>query len=214
MSFDYILILIIAVASISFKPGPGMAAIVSRSIEYGFGSAFALSMGAITIELLYFIIAYFGFSIIENHINSFSIILKIVGSAYLFYLAYSSFKKSKPIAASSNSLQVDNNSYFKDYMTGVIVTLSNPLVILFYSALIPTVLDLSSIDMAGLLTALLIIFCVHFVILTAQCALAAQVRTYLQEKVTVQKINLISSFLLAFVALYIVFMLLKSLHLQ
>lgn len=207
MSFDYILILIIAVASISFKPGPGMAAIISRSIEYGFGSAFALSMGAITIELGYFTIAYFGFSFIDNYISSFSIILKIIGSLYLFYLAYSAFKKSKilPVIANNSAQDTAHGkiSYFKDYMTGIIVTLANPLVILFYSALIPTVLDLSTINMNGLLTALLIIFSVHFVILTTQCLLASQLKNYLKEKLTIQKLNFISGVLLTGVALYI-----------
>lgn len=204
MSIDYIFILIIAVASISFKPGPGMTAIVARAIENGFWSAFAVSMGAITIELLYFTIAYIGFSFIENHINSFSLILKIVGSAYLLYLAYSTFKKAKvtpDLIKHTNAKQ----SLWKDYMIGIVVTLANPLVILFYTALIPTVLDLSTIDITGLMTALFIIFLVHFVILTSQCVLATQVRVLLQDKVTLKKFNYASAGLLLLVALYILF---------
>lgn len=206
MSTDYIFILIIAVASISFKPGPGMAAIVARAIENGFWSAFMVSMGAITIELFYFTLAYFSFSFIENYLSSFSIILKIVGSAYLLYLAYQIFQKAK-ILPKENSIQEVNNdtkkSLLKDYGIGVFVTLSNPLVILFYTALIPTVLDLSEININGLFTALVIIFFVHFVILTAQCALATQLRIFLKDKVSIQRLNYISAILLTGVAVYI-----------
>jgi threonine/homoserine/homoserine lactone efflux protein len=161
-------------------------------------------MGAITIELAYFTLAYFSFSFIESYINSFSVVLKIVGSAYLFYLAYSTFKKAKeiPVFANDGALQT-KQSLTKDYMMGLVVTLANPLVILFYTALIPTVLDLSAINPSGLFTALSIIFFVHFVILTSQCALATQIRILLQEKVTIQKINFVSSGLLLLVALYI-----------
>ena len=201
MTIDNIIILLIAVASISFKPGPGMAAIVARAIENGFLSAFLVSMGAITIELLYFILAYFGFTFIEGIFSPLTIILKVIGSVYIFYLAFQAFQKSRLLPDPDHA--VTRQSYLKDYMTGVSVTLANPLVILFYSALIPTVLDLSVIDMKGLMTALLIIFAVHFVILTTQSGLASQVRMLLQDKVTVQKFNLISAVLLCAVGLYI-----------
>lgn len=206
MTADTILILIIAVASISFKPGPGMAAIVARALENGFWSAFAVSMGAITIELLYFILAYFGFALIESHISSLSIWLKIIGSAYLLYLSYQTFMKAKitPTLSKDDKNRV-KHSLGRDYITGIVVTLANPLVILFYTALIPTVLTLSEIDIGGLLTALGIIFSVHFVILTSQCALASQVRNLLGDKVTIQKFNFVSASLLLLVALYILF---------
>lgn len=209
MTLESILILLIAVASISFKPGPGMAAIIARAIENGFLSAFLVSMGAITIELVYFTLAYFSFSFIEEYLPSLVIILKIIGSAYIFYLAYGAFKKSKIVPSANKSIKKE--SYLKDYLTGVTVTLANPLVILFYTALIPTVLDLSTIDIEGLTTALLIIFAVHFVILTAQSLLATQVRVMLQDKVTIQKFNLISAILLCGVGIYIVVSLIQAL---
>ncbi len=216
LSLDYIFILIIAVASISFKPGPGMAAIVARAIQFGFWSAFMVSMGAITIELLYFMLAYFSFSLIENNIGSISIFLKIIGSSYLLYLAFQTFQKSKKIETDKyfdhikNKKSRQKNAYLKDYMVGIVVTLANPLVILFYTALIPTILDLSIINIKGLMTALCIIFSVHFIILTSQCLLALQVRTFLQNKVTVQKFNMISAIMLAGIAVFIFFGLIKA----
>ncbi len=209
MTLDSILILLIAVASISFKPGPGMAAIIARAIENGFLSAFLVSMGAITIELVYFTLAYFSFSFIEEFLPALVIILKIIGSAYIFYLAYGAFKKSKEILLINDA--IPKVSYIKDYLTGVTVTLANPLVILFYTALIPTVLDLSSINIEGLTIALLIIFAVHFVILTAQSLLASQVRAMLQDKMTIQKFNMISAILLCGVGGYIVISLIQAL---
>jgi len=204
MTFEYMLILIIAVASISFKPGPGMAAIVARAIDSGFWSAFMVSLGAITIELLYFTLAYFSFAIIEDYIGSLAIILKMIGCAYLLYLAYTIFKKARAIPDTKTE-NTKSQSLFKDYTIGIVVTLTNPLVILFYTALIPTVLDLSSVDISGLMTALFIIFVVHLVILTSQCALASQVRQFLQDKVTIQKFNYASATLLLGVAGYILF---------
>lgn len=208
MTLDSILILLIAVASMSFKPGPGMAAIVARAMENGFLSAFLVSMGAITVELLYFTLAYFSFSFIESFIPSLTILLKIIGSAYIFYLAYGAFKKSKILPTTNNKIKKE--PYIRDYFTGVTVTLANPLVILFYTALIPTVLDLSTIDIEGLTTALLIIFAVHFVILTAQSLLASQVRVMLSDKMTLQKFNLVSAILLLGVGLYIIFSLIQA----
>lgn len=209
MTLDSILILLIAIASLGFKPGPGMAAIVARAMENGFLSAFLVSMGAITIELLYFTLAYFSFSLIESFIPSLVVILKIVGSAYIFYLAYGAFQKSKTIPSAQGATTKD--TYIRDYFTGITVTLANPLVILFYTALIPTVLDLSTIDINGLTTALLIIFAVHFVILTAQSILASQVRVMLADKVTIQKFNLASAILLCGVGIYIIYSLIIAL---
>jgi len=124
------------------------------------------------------------------------------------YLAYATFQKSKSlsnVAGEGDAPVISKASFFKDYMVGIVVTLANPLVILFYSALIPTVFNLSDIDMNGLFVALFVIFSVHFVLLTAQCALAVQVRVLLLDKVTVQKVNMISAGLLLCVAGYILF---------
>ena len=61
--------LMISVAALSFKPGPGMAAIVTRSLRDGFWPAFCLSMGCTTIEMFYFLVAVFSFSIIISSIS-------------------------------------------------------------------------------------------------------------------------------------------------
>lgn len=185
-----------------------MAAIVARAIENGFLSAFLVSMGAITIEILYFVVAYFGFSFIEGHLPFLIIILKVIGSIYIFYLAYEAFQKSKVIPKSNE--KIIKQPYLKDYLAGVTITLANPLVILVYLAIIPTVLDLSTIDINGLTLALLIIFNVNLILLTALSALATQVRVMLADKFTVQKFNLTSAILLCGVGVYILYGLIKA----
>lgn len=193
----------ISVAALSFKPGPGMAAIVTRSLRDGFWPAFCLSMGCTTIEMFYFLVAVFSFSIIDQIIGQIEIVLKIIGSSYLIYLGVKGLRNYKKQLEVKANGKPSRKTLIESYMSGMAVTMGNPLVILFYAGVVPVIMDLSDLNFYAVLVSLLIIFGVHFVLLTMQCLLAAQFRQFLTAPKAVQVVNIVMSSVMIAIGLYI-----------
>ena len=203
MGPDQLFILIISVTVLSMKPGPGSIALVSRALNDGFFPAFAMAMGAIVVEIFYFILTAKGFALIQTYLAPMAVILKLVGATYLIYFGIQSLRNLKSGFWQGRTDTQRKRFLVQNFVTGVVICLSNPLVILFYMGLIPAILDLQSLNWPAVLTAVLVIFCVHFIVLSSQCLLAAQLREVLKDTKIVRGINLFSAAIFIAIGLYI-----------
>ena len=69
-------------------PGPGMTALVARSVGHGARAGFAMLGGLIIGDLLYLTFAVFGLAIVAQYFNAFFILIRWAAIAYLLYLAW------------------------------------------------------------------------------------------------------------------------------
>lgn len=69
-------------------PGPGMAALVARSVSGGTLSGFCLLLGLILGDLTYLSFAVFGLAMIAEHFNALFQLVRWGAALYLCYLAW------------------------------------------------------------------------------------------------------------------------------
>ncbi len=80
----FCLVYFLAVAT----PGPGVAAVLARSLAHGTRGAGAFIAGYLVGDLLWFTVAAAGLAALAHSAQAIFVAIKYVGAAYLLYLAY------------------------------------------------------------------------------------------------------------------------------
>lgn len=124
-------------------PGPGVFAVVARSMSSGFRHGAITTLGIVAGDYVFIVLTVSGLVALANTMGSFFVILKYLGAAYLIWLAISLWRAE----VHSGDIQgVKDFSFISNFLTGLFTTLGNPKAILFYIGFFPTFLDLSTIS--------------------------------------------------------------------
>jgi len=92
-------------------------------------------------DVVYLILACYGLSAIAEQWGSVFTLIRIAGAIYLIYLGWKMWRnRAKYIEPDS-----DKNK-MAGFVTGFLISASNPKVILFYVAFLPSFMDLSSLS--------------------------------------------------------------------
>jgi len=141
MSFESGLAFFIAIIIFSITPGPGVFALLARAMTQGAWSCFSLSLGMAVSDIIYLILACLGLAVIAEHWGIFFTLIRIVGALYLIYLGWKMWHdRSHLLKDSKNSIK---RSELMSFVQGFLISASNPKVILFYIAFLPTFMDLT-----------------------------------------------------------------------
>jgi threonine/homoserine/homoserine lactone efflux protein len=89
------------------------------------------------------------------------------------------------------------------FLSGLFVTLGNPKTMLFYVALVPTLIDLEAIGLEDYGMLLAATFVVLLVVLVPYIALASRARLLLKQPKALQRMNRVAAGILAGTAAYI-----------
>src|SRR5438105_2022989 len=127
-------------------PGPGVAAIVARGLGGGFRSAIPMVLGILVGDLVYLAFAAFGLAAIATYFGAVFTVVRYLSAAYLLFIAYK-FLTAKPGAEQIGPKA--SQHWTKTLLAGLALTLGNPKTIVFYLALLPTVVPLDKITLAG-----------------------------------------------------------------
>lgn len=145
------------------SPGPSIAALVARVISGGFRSVIPFLAAMWIGEALWLTAAVLGLGVIAAKFYLVFSIIKYMGVAYLLYLAWRMW--TAPAEVKEGALP-QSGSAFRMFITGLAVTLGNPKIMMFYMALLPSIIDLRSVSAIGLgeliLTAILVLMVVDF----------------------------------------------------
>lgn len=149
MSFESAITFFLAIFIFGITPGPGVFAILARALVSGARNCLSLALGMVLSDLIYLILACFGLATIAENWQEVFIAIRYIGAAYLIYLGYKMFKalpKSGEALAGtevgSNTKQVELTP-ISGFIQGFLISASNPKVILFYIAFLPTFIDLT-----------------------------------------------------------------------
>ncbi len=124
-------------------PGPGMTALVARSVSSGALTGFAMLAGLILGDLTYLSFAVFGLAILAK---SFSVIFVLVKWGAVIYLCYLAWQFWTADHQSLNqAIAPKRKDLFTAALSGYTITLGNPKTIAFYLALLPVIIDLRNI---------------------------------------------------------------------
>ena len=141
MSFESGLSFLIAVFIFGITPGPGVFAILARALIHGARSCLALSIGMIISDIVYLIAACFGLAAIATHYGEVFFVIRIVGALYLLYLGYKMW--TAPVNFDLDNADQKQLSKRMGFLQGFLISASNPKVLLFYIAFLPTFMDLT-----------------------------------------------------------------------
>ncbi len=144
MSVENAVSLLFIIFLFAITPGPGVFALLARSLSSGVKPCVALALGMAVSDVVYLILACFGLAVIAEQWAGLFMIIRIAGTFYLLYLGWKMWT-----ASAEASLQNDVNdvtfSAAKSLLQGFLISASNPKVIFFYIAFLPTIMDLNSL---------------------------------------------------------------------
>jgi threonine/homoserine/homoserine lactone efflux protein len=146
MSLSSLLIFAGALIVAAGSPGPSIAALVARVISKGWRDVLPFLAAMWIGEGIWLSLAVFGLAFVAQTFHLAFLVVKWVGVGYLAYLAWKMW--TAPVAVREDALP-NNDSSAKLFAAGMAVTLGNPKIMMFYMALLPTIIDLNSVTLAG-----------------------------------------------------------------
>ena len=170
------------------SPGPGVFATTARAMASGFRPALAVIWGIVLGDIIFLLFAVFGLSVVVRLLGNLFFIVKICGGAYLVWLGIKIWLQ-KPEAAQGRQHSAISQSKWGNFAGGLIITLSNPKVILFYCSFLPTFLDLSALTIIDLFIVVMIITAVLSGVLIAYTYLASRARKIFTREKAVKRLH-------------------------
>ncbi len=184
----------IALAIAAAIPGPGIIALVARALGSGFKPTLPMVVGLALGDVIYLGAAVLGLSFIASAFGTIFMVLKYVGAIYLVYMAWGFWTQgitTETIAAKRAE------SPWRSFTAGFLVTLSNPKVMVFYLALLPTFFDLRTVTVVDFFLLIALTFAVLCCVLLPYIGLAGRARAMLQTPRALRVMNRFAAFCLA-----------------
>lgn len=153
MSLTASIALFIAMALSAIIPGPSVLAVVSRSMSNGLKQGLLVIAGVLVADYLFITLALTGLSAVSSIMGEFASLLKYIGIAYLFWLAYSIWTSD---SINDSSAEIAKGTAKSSILTGLLTTLANPKAILFYMGFFPAFIDLETLSLPGIATVIAI----------------------------------------------------------
>jgi threonine/homoserine/homoserine lactone efflux protein len=172
------------------SPGPSIAALVARVISKGFRDVLPFLAAMWIGEAIWLSLAVFGLAFVAQTFHFAFVIVKWAGVAYLAYLAWKMW--TAPVAVRDGDMPREDTP-FRLFFAGMAVTLGNPKIMMFYLALLPTIIDLASVTLVGWLELTLTMAVVLIAIDLGWVIAAAQARRLLKSRRAMKIANRISA---------------------
>ena len=175
----------IAYAIAVLVPGPGVAAVVARALGGGFWGAFPMVLGILAGDLVYFVFAIFGLAAVANLFGPIFVVVRWAGAAYLLYIAYK-FWTARPGA---EQMKPKSDSWLKTFLAGFSLTMGNPKTIVFYLAILPTVIPLDQMNPLAFAELTVIVVTVLLAIGCGYAGLASAAREMFRSERALGRLN-------------------------
>jgi threonine/homoserine/homoserine lactone efflux protein len=177
-------------------PGPGVAAVLAQGLARGSAGAPAFIAGFLAGDLIWFLAAAVGLAALAQTAHTAFVIVRYAGALYLLYLAYKLWSAPvRPVAeAHAPTPERPPRALFLGALT---LTLSNPKPMLFFLALLPTVVPLESLNAVGHLEIAAAIAVILPATLGGYVLIAARARAWLRSPRALKIVNRGSGMLMA-----------------
>jgi threonine/homoserine/homoserine lactone efflux protein len=177
----------VAMIVLAASPGPGVFATTARAMASGFRPALAVIWGIVLGDIIFLLFAAFGLSMVARVLGNLFFLVKICGGAYLVWLGIKIWLQ-KPVLVQSHQNSA-SRSKWGNFASGLIITLSNPKVILFYCGFLPTFLDLSALTIIDLVLVVAIITAILSAVLITYAYIASRARRIFTNERAVKRLN-------------------------
>lgn len=176
-----------ALAVAAAIPGPGVTALVARALGSGFRSSLAMSFGLILGDLVFLTAVVLGLAFLAQSFALAFLVVKWLGVAYLVWLAWRFWTSG--ITPETIEAKRGKGGLFSAFASGLMVTLGNPKTMIFYIAILPTIIDLKSVTARDYAVLAVVTVLVLVLVLVPYLALAAQARWFLKSPRALKALN-------------------------
>jgi threonine/homoserine/homoserine lactone efflux protein len=172
------------------SPGPSVAALVARVISKGSRDVMPFLAAMWIGEAIWLSMTVFGLAFVAQTFQLAFTVLKWAGVAYLCWLAYKMW--TAPVTVAEGELPRAESGW-KMFSAGLAVTLGNPKIMMFYMALLPTIIDLASVSVLGWLELTVAMVLVLMAVDLSWVFAAAQARKVLKSERAMRFANRVSA---------------------
>ena len=203
MSIEAAITFALAIFIFAITPGPGTFALLARALSLGAGACLPMAFGMAISDIVYLILATFGLSAIaENYAGLFTVI-RFIGAAYLLYLGWKMW--TADVDTHLEKADSKTKSWLSGFIQGFLISASNPKVILFYIAFLPTFIDLSTLTQQDIiLVSFITLFALTSGLMLVSVA-ASSVRQYLKTPKAVKHLNQTAGSIMIGAGLFLVY---------
>ena len=167
-------------------PGPGIAALVGQALG-GNQRASSLFLAGIALgDVTYLTVAVVGLAAIAKTFAGAFVAIKFLGAAYLLYLAYKFWTSDAGLTRVQKAKSQSDGGYC---LAGYFDTLGNPKTIVFYLALLPTVLNLNNVHVTQWAVLSVLTILVIFGALAPYMLLASKARNMMTQPKALKRLN-------------------------
>lgn len=185
----FALALIVAAGS----PGPSIAALVARVITGGLREVLPFLAAMWIGEAIWLTVAVAGLAVVAQAFAIVFVVIKLVGVGYLLWLAWRMWTTAAGVA--SEQLPAGQKPW-RMFLAGMAITLGNPKIMVFYLAVVPSLLDLGHLTLAAWAELTLTMLIVLIAIDLGWALAAARARCLLKNRRAVRAANRASATLM------------------
>lgn len=138
----------LAIFLFAITPGPGVFALIARGMSHGFRRCLPMALGMTVSDIVYLILASFGLAALAEHWGEVFGVIRVLGALYLGYLGWKLWRA--PVKHENGHDMVEAGGFWSGWLQGFLISASNPKVILFYIAFLPTFIDLGRLGIESL----------------------------------------------------------------
>lgn len=176
-----------AMVVLAAVPGPGVFVTVARALSGGFGSAAVVVAGIVAGDLLFLMLAIYGLAAVLQWFGDIFIVVKFLGSAYLLWLGISLIISDQEKSnASGDTRELSRRGNFT---CGLLITLANPKVILFYLGFLPTFIDLGALNAVSVSIVAIIVSSVLAIVMLGYAFAASRASALISSSQARQTMN-------------------------
>ncbi len=146
-------------------------------------------------DIVWLTIAVTGLAALATTFHGVFLVVKYVGAAYLLYLAWKLW--TAPVAATRLDASVPAEAPLRLFLAGLSVTMGNPKVMVFYLALLPSLIDMAALDGLGYAELVLVTAAVLAVVFGGYVTLAARARRLFTSPSALRAVNRTSGLVMA-----------------
>lgn len=187
MSLEASISFFIAIFIFGITPGPGTFALLGKALSNGIKDCLPMSLGMTISDIVYLILATLGLAVIAENYSGLFLIIRFIGAIYLMYLGW----KMWTAAVETEVAQIMNktSTFIKSFIQGFLISASNPKVILFYIAFLPTFIDLTKLTTSDILLLSILTFFALMLGLMMVSYGASSVKQYLKSEEATKRLN-------------------------
>jgi threonine/homoserine/homoserine lactone efflux protein len=186
MSISALIVFGLALVVAAGSPGPSIVALVARVLTSGVRDVLPFLAAMWIGEALWLTLAVTGLAVVAKSFAALFLVLKIAGIAYLLFLAVKMW--FAPAVARDGELPSGERPW-RMFTAGLMVTLGNPKIMVFYLALLPSIIDVGRVSALGWAELTATMFAVLAMVDIGWAMAAAQARRLLRTPRAVRIIN-------------------------